>query len=143
MTTSSSFPWIWVYVAIVLVAIVAVALAVLFTRRRRREPAAVVTPIAPWDEGPYPPTGGGPAAAAPPPAETPEQVGQAPSAGTPAKTGGAAAAITVPVLAKAKSDTDVFTTEVHKLSDEIVKKPRKNGTSSQGGESVEEGDRSS
>jgi hypothetical protein len=143
VTTSSSFPWIWVYVAIVLVAIVAVALAVLFTRRRRREPAAVVTPIAPWDEGPYPPTGGGPAAAAPPPAETPEQVGQAPSAGTPAKTGGAAAAITVPVLAKAKSDTDVFTTEVHKLSDEIVKKPRKNGTSSQGGESVEEGDRSS
>jgi hypothetical protein len=143
VTTSSSFQWIWVYVAIVLVAIAAVALVALFTRRRRPSPAAVVTPMAPWDEGPSPPTGGGPTAAAPPPAETPEDVGQTPSAGIPAKTGGAAAAVTVPVWAKAESDTDVFTAKIHKLSDEILKKRRKNGTSSQGEESVKEGDRSS
>jgi hypothetical protein len=143
VTTSSSFPWIWVYIAIVLVAIAAVALVALFTRRRRRPPAAVVTPMAPWDEGPSPPTGGGPTAAALPPAEKPEDVGPALPGGIPAETGGAAAAVTVPVWANAKSDTDVFTAEVHKLSDEIVKKRRKNGTSSQGGKSVKEGDGSS
>ncbi len=133
-TTSSSFPWFWVYVAIVLVAIAAVVLVALFARRRRRPPVTVVTTIAPWDEGPPSPTDGGPTA--PSPAEAPEDV-------TPMRAGGAAAAVTVPGSATGAPDKDAFTTAVHKISDDILKKRSKRSMRRRGGEPAKGDDRSS